>query len=593
MEKTFTKFVWQYIKQFKWFIIFTMLSILLSSIASRVHLLYMAKIYGAVSNKTGENDYWNSIIIYILIAGSIGILRFIFNNISDYLSAISLPKIKRIITGDAFSFANKHSIAYFSEEMSGNISNKVEQLARNTVDLISTSLEVVSVFFAMIISFLFLFMVSANFVFPVLLWSSLMILIGRHFGKIRYQYAKQLGQIESSTNGKIVDSLANYSEIKSFANFKFERLNLGKNLKRLYIYERKERTIRAVALTTQGALVSVAIVLFLLYATHLLKIEKIDAVGFIYSSTLFSIISWSVFDVSGYTHRMSHIFGRLQAALDTLAIEPEILDKANSIKLDASNAKIDFKNVSFAYKGKENLFNNLNVQIKAGEKVGLVGCSGSGKSTFIKIIARYFDVSDGEIDINGINIKDISQDSLRKNISTIPQDVNLFNRTLFENIRYGATTASDEEVIMAAKKAFADDFIKKFPSGYQTKVGERGVILSGGERQRIAIARAILKNSPILIFDEATSALDSESEQHIQKSMKNLMKNKTVIAIAHRLSTLREMDRILVFENGAIVEEGTHLGLLRKKGIYYKLYNMQSDGLLGGIRDSANQKRTL
>lgn len=174
MEKTFTKFVWQYIKQFKWFIIFTVLSILLSGIESRVYPLYFAKIYDAIASKKGENDYWNAIIIYILIAGSISLLRFIFNNISDYLSAISLPKIKRLITGDAFSFANKHSIAYFSEEMSGNISNKVEQLARNTVDLISNSLEIVSVLFAFIISFLLLFMISANFVLLVFLWSFLM-----------------------------------------------------------------------------------------------------------------------------------------------------------------------------------------------------------------------------------------------------------------------------------------------------------------------------------------------------------------------------------------------------------------------------------
>jgi ATP-binding cassette subfamily B protein len=206
--------------------------------------------------------------------------------------------------------------------------------------------------------------------------------------------------------------------------------------------------------------------------------------------------------------------------------------------------------------------------------------SGSGKSTLIKLPLRYFDIQSGSISINEKDIRDVTQDSLHRLISSIPQDVCLFNRTLMENIKYGRTNAAEEEVVMAAKKASADEFITALPKGYQTKVGERGVILSGGERQRIAIARAILKNAPILVFDEATSALDSQSEKHIQKSLSKLMKNKTVIAIAHRLSTLREMDRILVMEKGEIVEQGTHEALLRKRGIYAKLYKMQSDGFM-------------
>ncbi len=212
--------------------------------------------------------------------------------------------------------------------------------------------------------------------------------------------------------------------------------------------------------------------------------------------------------------------------------------------------------------------------------MGLVGLSGSGKSTFIKLISRYYDINDGSIRINGNDIRDITQNSLHKNISVIPQDVSLFNRTLYENIRYGNTEADEKQVIAAAKKAYADNFIREFPNGYQTKVGDRGIILSGGERQRIAIARAILKNAPVLIFDEATSALDSESEKHIQKSLANLMKGKTVLAIAHRLSTLGEMDRILVFSKGKIVEDGSPEELLAKKGIYSRLYNMQAGGFM-------------
>lgn len=277
------------------------------------------------------------------------------------------------------------------------------------------------------------------------------------------------------------------------------------------------------------------------------------------------MIAGMVFQLTWVYSNVMRIHGQLKSALDTLAVEPGLKDRSNAADLRAVEAEIEFAGVSFAYAGRENLFENLNLTIKAGEKVGLVGHSGSGKSTFIKLIARYYDTTAGSIKINGTDIRDVRQDSLHRLISAIPQDVCLFNRSLFDNIRYGRTNATEEEVYRAARQAGADEFIRAFPGGYQTKVGDRGVVLSGGERQRIAIARAILKNAPILVFDEATSALDSQSEKHIQKSLVRLMKNKTVIAIAHRLSTLREMDRILVFDKGRIVEQGTHLSLLRKK----------------------------
>jgi len=226
------------------------------------------------------------------------------------------------------------------------------------------------------------------------------------------------------------------------------------------------------------------------------------------------------------------------------------------------------------------LFADFNLKIAPGEKIGLVGRSGSGKSTLIKLLSRYYDVQGGQICIDGQDIREVTQESLRKNIALIPQDPSLFNRTIMENIRYGNLQAGDEEVFEAARKAYIHDYILTLPQGYQSKVGERGVMLSGGERQRIAIARAILKNAPVLVLDEATSALDSESEHYIQEALRDLMKGKTVIAIAHRLSTLKEMNKIVVMEKGKIVEEGSHATLLRKKGAYYNFYKMQSAGFL-------------
>ena len=216
------------------------------------------------------------------------------------------------------------------------------------------------------------------------------------------------------------------------------------------------------------------------------------------------------------------------------------------------------------------------MNIKSKQRIGLVGRSGSGKSTLIKLLCRYYDVQNGAIKIDGQDIRDVTLESLNLSIALMPQDPSLFNSTIMENIRYGKLDATDEEVYQAAKKAYCHDFIMALPNGYDSKVGERGVMLSGGERQRIAIARAILKNAPILILDEATSALDSESELFIQKSLHELMKNKTVIAIAHRLSTLREMDKIIVLDKGKITESGKHSQLIKNGGIYQTFYDLQS-----------------
>ena len=319
---------------------------------------------------------------------------------------------------------------------------------------------------------------------------------------------------------------------------------------------------------------------FIFFSIYMLKIGKIDTTQFIFVNGLFLNVSYTVFNMSWAYNNVSRMLGNVISALETLDVDPEIVDDKNAIKLQVKKANILFDNVSFAYPNRDVLFDKLNLKIKAGEKVGLVGLSGSGKSTFIKLISRYYDVQSGGIKINNHDIRKVTQESLHKNIATIPQDVCLFNRTLMENIRYGDVKADDKQVVEAAKKAYADIFINNFAKKYQTKVGDRGVVLSGGERQRIAIARAILKNSPILVFDEATSALDSQSEIHIQKSLHNLMKGKTVLAIAHRLSTLREMDRILVFEKGKIVEDGTHEELINKNGVYAKLYGMQVSGFM-------------
>jgi ATP-binding cassette subfamily B protein len=259
--------------------------------------------------------------------------------------------------------------------------------------------------------------------------------------------------------------------------------------------------------------------------------------------------------------------------------EYEIVDAPESVARDVKG-EVVFDNVTYVYKNNHSkILENFSLTIPVGQKIAIVGSSGAGKTTFVRLLMRLFDVTSGRILIDGIDISKISQENLREHISFVPQDPVLFHRTLLENIRYGRRDANDDEVKEAAHLAHCDDFINNLPLGYDTYVGERGVKLSGGERQRVAIARAILKNSPILILDEATSALDSHSEGLIQDALHKLMEGKTTIVIAHRLSTIRQMDRIIVLDKGKVIEEGTHEELINNTGgLYKKLWDLQAGG---------------
>lgn len=593
MEKNALKFVWHYVKIFKWFLLIMLALLIVGQICRQFVPYYLARLYEAVSGYQDTAEAWQNVIVCIFSAFLLQFLGTSVPNLGFVLSAKVTPRLRTIVIRDVFDYVNRHSIAYFSEEMSGNISNKVQQLQSGVTELIRHCIDSSYAVFYVLIGLVILSSVSLWLAPVFILWALSVIGLGFVLGRRVHGWSKASGTEQSRANGMIVDSLANYSEIKSFANFRFERLNLLKALRLLRNAESREEYGRARVVMIQHTVVVVSFALFMFYAAWLFRGRHLTSTEFIFVNGLFMTMSGTIFNITWVYNNILRIFGRINSALETLAVEPEIKDRPNAIKPKFKKASVSFEDVDFAYAGKKKLFHGLNLEIKAGEKIGLVGASGSGKSTFIKLIARYFDVSGGAVKINGIDVRDLAQDSLHKNIAAIPQDICLFNRTLMENIRYGKTNASDEEVVKAAKKAAADEFIKGFPDGYQTKVGERGVVLSGGERQRIAIARAILKNAPLLIFDEATSALDSRSEKHIQKSLNNLMKNKTVIAIAHRLSTLREMDRILVFDKGRIVEQGTHSTLLRKKGIYYRLYNMQASGFVGVTSGASTPSRAL
>ena len=305
-------------------------------------------------------------------------------------------------------------------------------------------------------------------------------------------------------------------------------------------------------------------------------------------STLILMVNYSsqminnLWELSGVFKTMNRVFGDAHEMTLILDMKDDVVDMPNASELALLQAAVNFDNISFRHNdAKEAIFQNFSLKVQPGERIGLVGVSGSGKTTLTKLLLRFADVDTGEITIDGQNIRDVTQESLRKNIAYVPQETALFHRSIAENIAYGKPGATQAELERAAKLANADEFIRELPQGYETLVGERGVKLSGGQRQRIAIARAILKDAPILVLDEATSALDSESEALIQGALSTLMQGRTSIVIAHRLSTVASLDRIVVLEDGKIVEQGTHHQLLGKShGVYNHLWSRQSGAFM-------------
>ena len=381
--------------------------------------------------------------------------------------------------------------------------------------------------------------------------------------------------------GQLADSVSNIVAVKSYAREKYESDRYAKYQGEWYkvIFESlKQNTKRNYFFDGVGVGLIALVAVFMIGAQDCFGVSVATLVLIVnYSQNILGDL-WSIHSVFKSLNR---VFGDAREMTEILDMKDDVVDVPDAKKLEVSRAEIDFNDITFRHKdAKEAIFENFSLVIPSGVRIGLVGVSGSGKTTLTKLLLRFADVNKGEILIDGQNVSKVTQKTLREAISYVPQESSLFHRSVYDNIAYGKPGANKEEVLRAAKLANADEFIQKLPDGYKTMVGERGVKLSGGQRQRIAIARAILKDAPILVLDEATSALDSESESLIQGALANLMKGRTSIVVAHRLSTIAGLDEIVVLDDGKIVEQGTHSELLAKGGEYYKLWSRQSGAFL-------------
>jgi ATP-binding cassette subfamily B multidrug efflux pump len=479
------------------------------------------------------------------------------------------------------------SIDFYNNEFSGRISAKVMQTAQALRDMWFILTDIL-VYVVVYIATMVILVGNLNtlLIYPFLIWIFIYIATLFHFIPKLAKLSKNQADARSLMTGRITDAYTNINTVKLFSHAGRES-QYAKNAMDEFLEAIKKQMRKISTIQIINHFLSMLLILSTTGTALWLWSNNEIAIGVLAAASAMSlrlngISHWVMWEMTSLYEQI----GIAQDGLSMLSKKQIINDKSNASKLIIKEAPIVFNNISFSYNKDDSFFSNFYLKIKHGEKVGIVGRSGAGKSSLINLLLRFYELDKGSIEINEKNIKNITQNSLRSNIAMVTQDTSLLHRSIKENIAYSKPNATNNEIISAAKKAQAHEFILNLKDQYGNKdynslVGERGVKLSGGQKQRIAIARVILKNAPILLLDEATSALDSEVEIIIQDSLANLMKGKTVIAIAHRLSTIAAMDRLIVMDQGAIIEEGNHKSLIKKEGLYYQLWQHQSGGFIG------------
>ena len=578
LPKTLFPFIWHFLREYKSIVIIYILLALAAGFWGPFNSLLIKQVINLLPAIDGTNA---SILI---LPVSLIVLNFIiFDNITwrslTFIRAEFIPVIINQIIQESLTYVLQASHQFYQDNLSGKLAKQIGNLAEGIETLAAwvaaNFLRGAAMLFAAICA---AYSVNPIFCFILAAWCIVFFALSVLMSKKLVMLSDAQAARESIVVGELVDSLSNHSNVRIFSRILHENSRIKSFLLEQQKSYRATHFYSIIMHSIQGGLIAIMMAcscyfLVTLYAKGLITVGDFALILGLSMETG-HMMWYTMSEVDEFNKAV----GRCKQSLISLMIPLEIVDKPKA--LHCTNGEITFDNVKFHYKGTQAIFQNKSTIIKAGQKVGLVGYSGSGKSTFVNLILRLYDVTGGAILIDGQDIRDVTQDSLRSAIAMIPQDPSLFHRSLMENIRYGRTCASDEEVIEAAKKAHAHEFIEKLSQSYDSLVGERGVKLSGGQRQRIAIARAILKNAPILILDEATSQLDSVTESLIQESLWELMQHKTTIIIAHRLSTLLRMDRIIVFDQGVIVEDGTHSELLAKAGLYKSLWDAQVGGFL-------------
>ncbi len=519
----------------------------------------------------------------ILRAGALYIVLRIIDTVANYYMAsvghIMGTRIETDMRRDFFGHLQKLSFSYYDNAKVGSLMSRITS---DLFDVTEFSHHCPEEFFIAGIKIICAFVILCTMSIPLTLIVfaviPIMLVVLTVFNRrVREGFRQSRVQV-GELNSSVEDSLLGIRVVKSFANeaLEEEKFEAG-NQKFLSIKKKVYHAMAGFQSSTRLFDGIMYIVVVVVGAIFMMK-HKISAADYMAYLMFVTTLLTSIRRIVEFAEQFQRGLTGIERFCEVMDVEPEITDSVGAVQVESVRGDVEFRGVSFHYgDGKKNVLSNLDLKVKAGESIALVGPSGGGKTTLCSLIPRFYDVSEGEILLDGKNIKDITLSSLRENIGVVAQDVYLFSGSIRENIAYGKKDATEEELIAAARLAGAHEFIEALPDGYDTYVGERGVKLSGGQKQRISIARVFLKNPPILILDEATSALDNESEKLVQESLELLAKGRTTFTIAHRLTTIRNADRILVLTEDGIAEEGSHGELIEKGGIYSELYRLYSN----------------
>ena len=580
-------FIWYFIRQVKgptFAIAFT----------EGIFAVLISVMFWYVGALVEQGDYGEAML---WLGAALLLIRFVTGTLAEiFYHLIYIPYVCNVVRHQLYWYTARQPLSFFQNDFAGRIANKLQQTGPSLRDAVKSAIG--AVWFAAVFTITnlyFLFSVNPWLGLPLVLWLTGYIIVLWIFTPKVQARSKAHSEDFSTFMGQLVDSFTNALPIKYFARTTHEDERV------LGLLHQHSKSLRESTATIwfMSFIIDILNTLLLVAtaAVGFWLIETEGQIGLAAMAMALPMVLQATFQSGWIMYEVSGIFenlGAVQEGIEILTKPHEVINKkgAKDLRLYGKPARIEYRNVDFNYdradeEGTKPVLENFNLTIPAGQKVGLVGRSGAGKSTITNLIVRAYDVKSGDILINNESIADVTQRSLRSNITVVTQESYLFHRSILDNIQYGKPGADMEEIIEAAKRASAHDFILSLEDnigrkGYEAHVGERGVKLSGGQKQRLSIARALLKDAPILILDEATSALDSESEHAIQTALEGIMEDKTVIAIAHRLSTLRQMDRIIVMEAGRIIEDGTHDELANMPdGHYAKLWHMQSGGFLG------------
>lgn len=530
------------------------------------------------------NDVYNGdkdkILKYVTLIGAALLLMYVIKYFCQYYITswghIMGARMEADMRSDIFSHLQRLSFSYYDNTNTGKLMSRIVTDLFDISELAHHGPEDIFISILKIVGS-FIILTSINFKITAILIviTLFMVYFSINYNKKMKSIFKRNREKIANVNAQIQDSLAGIRVVKSFSNEHIERKKFQRGNSEFLETKEDSYTIMGRFFSMNGFFQGILYLSVVLFGGIFISQGSLSTADLVVYILYINIFLNPIDKLVNFTEQYQRGITGFERFLEIINTHPDIVDKKDAVELAVPKGNIEFNNVTFSYDDKNTVLNNINVKVDAGKTVAIVGPSGGGKTTFCSIIPRFYEIDKGSVKIDGLDIRDIKLKSLRANIGIVQQDVYMFSGTIKENIAYGKPGATDEEIIQAAKRANAHEFIMGLEEGYDTYVGERGVKLSGGQKQRISIARVFLKNPPILILDEATSALDNESEKYIQRSLEDLAKNRTTVVIAHRLSTIRNADNIIVLTEDGIQEEGTHEELLSKNGVYAGLYNMQ------------------